>query len=249
MSESSTLGYYGKVPIVGDFVSRRLPRRFIDPWDRWLQAALTASRNQLAEDWQKSYLISPMWRFVLAPGICDSQLWLGILMPSVDKVGRHFPLTLAKSVPVGGNLFSLLVKENKLDDWFDQAEEVMLSMLEDQQLSLETFDSRVMDLPTFFADADADMQGSDHEHYTGTLLSNNTWRIRLESVTAVSHGYPLLLHLLISGRTSAYSLWWSDGAEFVEPSLLLCEGLPPIQGFAAMLNGEWRRWGLKECHD
>ena len=168
-------------------------------------------------------------------------------MPSVDKVGRHFPFTLAKSVSGGSNLFSLLVEENELDDWYDRAEEVMLSVLEEQQLSLEQFDNRVMDLPAFFTDTHK--RNSDHEYSTATLLSNNAWRIRLESVTALSQGYPLLLHLLIGSRTSAYSLWWSDGAEFVDPSLLLCEGLPPVQGFAAMLNGDWRRWGVKECHE
>lgn len=240
-TETSALGYYGKVPILGDFVSRRLPRSFIDRWDKWLQEAITTSRNQLAEDWQKSYLISPMWRFALAPGICDSRLWLGVLMPSVDKVGRHFPFTLAKSVPNEDNLFNLLAQENRLEDWFDKAEEVMLSILQERQLSLEEFDSRVMGLQNLFVDAER--QESLHERYPGMLLPNHSWRIQLDSVDAVSKGFPLLLHLSISSLSSVYSLWWSDGAEGIAPSLLLCKGLPPTQGFAAMLDGEWRRWG------
>ena len=40
-------GFYGKIPLLGDFVSRRLPRHFIEPWDSWLQSAFAASREQL----------------------------------------------------------------------------------------------------------------------------------------------------------------------------------------------------------
>lgn len=38
-----------------------------------------------------------MWRFVLTPGLLDGRYWFGILMPSVDRVGRRFPLSLAAS--------------------------------------------------------------------------------------------------------------------------------------------------------
>ena len=46
---AAVLGYYGKVPTNGDFVLRRLPRSFVDPWDAWLQRAMAISREQLAE--------------------------------------------------------------------------------------------------------------------------------------------------------------------------------------------------------
>jgi type VI secretion system protein ImpM len=39
-----------------------------------------------------------MWRFVLGPGVCGDPAWTGILVPSVDKVGRYFPLTFALEV-------------------------------------------------------------------------------------------------------------------------------------------------------
>ena len=33
MSESFETGWYGKLPASGDFVTRRLPPSFIEPWD------------------------------------------------------------------------------------------------------------------------------------------------------------------------------------------------------------------------
>ena len=31
----------------------------------------------------------PIWRFVLLPGLIGSNGWAGVLMPSVDRVGRR----------------------------------------------------------------------------------------------------------------------------------------------------------------
>lgn len=104
MSEAtlSTLaapGWYGKLPHLGDFASRRLPASFVRPWDRWLQRSLGSARAELGERWLDVYLVAPILRFWLAPGVLDERGWAGLLMPSVDRVGRHFPLTLAQ--PVG----------------------------------------------------------------------------------------------------------------------------------------------------
>ena len=63
-------GLYGKLPARGDFVRRRLPLAFVEPWDGWLQEAIVASRRALGERWLDVYLTSPMWRFALSAGLC-----------------------------------------------------------------------------------------------------------------------------------------------------------------------------------
>jgi len=92
-----TAGWFGKIPALGDFVSRRLPIEFIEPWDSWLSEELFAAREKLGENWLESYLKAPIWRFALMPGTLDANHWFGVLMPSVDRVGRQFPLTFAAS--------------------------------------------------------------------------------------------------------------------------------------------------------
>jgi type VI secretion system protein ImpM len=91
-------GWFGKMPALGDFVSRRLPDAFIHGWDEWLQRSLVAARAELGADWLARYLVAPVRRFWLAPGVLDDSAWVGVLMPSVDSVGRHFPLTIAASL-------------------------------------------------------------------------------------------------------------------------------------------------------
>jgi len=94
-TQRDAAGFFGKVPSHGDFVARRLPAAFTEPWDAWLQAGMADSRAQLGDAWLPTYLNSPIWRFALGAGVCGPQAWSGVMMPSVDRVGRYFPFTIA----------------------------------------------------------------------------------------------------------------------------------------------------------
>ena len=143
MSTASAPGFYGKVPGLGDFVSRRLPRAFIDYWDAWLQSVIATSRMQLGEHWLNTYLSSPLWRFVLSSGHCGTHPWAGVLMPSVDRVGRYFPLTIATSLSAGANPFAAAAAAT---EWFEEAEALALSALEADDFDMDDFDAGVQGL-------------------------------------------------------------------------------------------------------
>lgn len=89
-------GWHGKLPSLGDFASRRLDTQFVDRWDGWLSRGLAALQQE--EGWLDGYLQCPAWRFLLLPGVVDHRAWCGVLMPSVDRAGRYYPLTLAADV-------------------------------------------------------------------------------------------------------------------------------------------------------
>ena len=101
MSEPLTLrarvgvGLFGKLPARGDFVRLGLPDSFVAPWDAWCQRVLAGSRERLGAAWLKTWLGAPVWRFALPAGQCGPNAALGLILPSVDRVGRYFPLTLA----------------------------------------------------------------------------------------------------------------------------------------------------------
>jgi type VI secretion system protein ImpM len=101
-------GWHGKLPTLGDFATRRLDPAFVDAWDQWLSEGLAALRVQAG--WLDAYLASPSWRFLLMPGVlpgaAGERAWVGVLMPSVDRVGRYYPLTLAHpldALPTAGD--------------------------------------------------------------------------------------------------------------------------------------------------
>ena len=91
--DAAAAGWHGKLPTLGDFATRRLDASFVEPWDAWLSEGIATLRTQ--EKWLDAYLASPSWRFLLMPGVIGETAWVGVLMPSVDRVGRYYPLTLA----------------------------------------------------------------------------------------------------------------------------------------------------------
>ena len=116
------LGWYGKLPGLGDFATRRLPPRFVAAWDEWIGAGLQCARELQGPDWLDGYLVAPIRRFWIAAGVVDEQAWAGLLMPSVDRVGRCFPLTVAQ--PMGSLAQALSARE-----WSDGIDAAMRSTL------------------------------------------------------------------------------------------------------------------------
>jgi type VI secretion system protein ImpM len=88
-------GWFGKIPALGDFATRRLPASFIASWDEWLSTELREAQRLLAGAWDERYDRAPVTCFSLGEDTLDAQRWHGILVPSADRVGRRFPLTIA----------------------------------------------------------------------------------------------------------------------------------------------------------
>lgn len=120
-------GAFGKIPALGDFLRAAPPDGFVEAWDPWLQRALLSARGALGGRWQECYFSAPIWRFTLAQGLAGRLPGIGILMPSVDRVGRQFPLTLMAALPQGA---PVVLTHLAADAVFGRLEEIALETLE-----------------------------------------------------------------------------------------------------------------------
>ncbi|WP_277183888.1 type VI secretion system-associated protein TagF [Caballeronia sp. BR00000012568055] len=118
-------GCFGKLRGHGDFVTRRLPMTFVEPWDAMLQAGLLEARATLGRAWLDAYLTAPLWCFALGGGVLGESGWAGVLMPSVDSAGRHFPLTIAARVEP--NVWPMWLPDAYA--WFERCGELALATL------------------------------------------------------------------------------------------------------------------------
>ncbi len=125
---SAVFGAYGKMPALGDFFRIGLPPGFTQVWDGWLQGLMQAGRGALGGHWQQCYFSAPIWRFTLAAGVVGPWAVQGVLMPSVDRVGREFPLTLAAMLPP---LESALSSHLAAAAMLAEMEQIALESLED----------------------------------------------------------------------------------------------------------------------
>lgn len=91
----STYGLFGKLPMLGDFVSRGLGSEDLRRIDTWLAQGMLALQSS-AENWMQPYLVSPVWQCLIPAGRLCERACAGALMPSVDRVGRYFPLLVTR---------------------------------------------------------------------------------------------------------------------------------------------------------
>ena len=234
------LGFYGKLPSLGDFASRRLPQDFIQPWDAWLQSSLATSKELLTDQWLKCYLTSPIWRFALSPGLCGKDAWLGIVMPSVDRVGRYFPLTIACKFPQNYSLINLFAEAN---DWFYEVETVALSALQ-HDLSVQKFDLLVQEIGEFSAKhphSSDDLNKSPSTPEMFYLEFNN-------EVSEVDDIYSQLNSLLLDSYAEGYSLWSTVGSEAIKPGCLVLKGMPACTVYKGLITGQFQQqgWNLQQ---
>ncbi len=241
---SRIAGWYGKLPTVGDFASRRLDAGFIDPWDHWLGTGLQMQRDRLGDAWLEPFVQSPAWRFVLGPGVLPSldaqQVMAGVLMPSVDRVGRYFPLTVAGLIGRGpataGEMESLLA-------WIDRIENTALEALQ-ADWSIDELEQALAALPSPVSACNgSDALGAVRDGLFDVLDAGGGFvesapvqtRSDLASVFAPLLGAPAPAPRGPAAGLRGVSLWMADGA--VSPQLIASRGLPDLDAFARMFGG------------
>jgi type VI secretion system protein ImpM len=215
-------GWHGKLPTVGDFATRRLPHDFIEIWDGWLSEGLQSLQRQ--ESWPGVYLNSPIWRFVLMPGalpgLFAGQAWAGILMPSVDRVGRYYPLTVAQclqGVPCDTHSLDALWR------WLHQLDDAAADALhEDWSIDqLECELSRIGAAPPPGTAVDLKLDDPPVERCELADSSAQTWL----GARATR---------LLAERLQGRALWYADGDR---PEMLNSRGLESGQLVALLLGG------------
>jgi type VI secretion system protein ImpM len=236
------VGLYGKLPSHGDFLRRRTSDAFVSSWDAWLQDCMAASRASLGDRWLDVYLTSPAWRFSGEAGVCGPAPVIGLMVPSVDRVGRYFPLTIVAELPADANVFGVTAAT----PFFESAERLAIETLESEYVDFEAFDQRVVRLADHLSFTTA-RQRVALERGAATVLeadAQGSWQLPIASIQEVAPALEQLLFQRLAAIYKPLMVWSSDGSSAVEPSCLLSRGLPDPEMFAALLDGSWtqHRW-------
>jgi len=219
-------GLYGKLPSKRDFIAIGAPRDFLAVWEPWLQGGVSASRMAMGSAWQEAFLRAPIWRFWLGGELSGGPI-AGAFMPSVDGIGRYFPLTV-----FGRGDGGTAVPPPELDDqaaWFERAEDLLLSALA-PDVSFDAVSDQLAALPTPAGRAQSPFGGAKR-------LSDGTLSAELAG------SLPQLLgQLRLTDHARFYamtSFWWTIGGEGFEPRALVAHRMPDPHLFAGMLTGRF----------
>lgn len=240
MDEGLAAGFFGKMPSAGDFVQRRLPASFVDPWDGAFAAAVAGSREALGEaDWRAAYDAGSVWRFLLAAGACGPKAWCGVLGPGKDRSGRRFPMVIAAPLADAAGAAALT-----RPDWYEAAERVWRSAQGDDQgdgqsddqrapgLTVEQFDQAVAALERI-ADLPIDPRPAAAENEPG---DGQVSRVALPSYACLLGAHLAALWERRAGSTSSVCFWWRDAGQAQAGALLATPGLPDAAAYRVLLE-------------
>jgi len=215
-------GAFGKMPSVGDFFRLSPPPGFVAVWDAWIQTGMLEAQEALGGDWDSHYMSAPIWRFCLSPGLAGPQKVIGVLMPSVDRVGRRFPLTLMAPLQTPGPAQLDHFSEEAL---FVRLEELALDALDDT-MTRERLEAELV------AISPPDMRPNTPLRSAGrSLVLTQAGPVGL---------LPDLAAGLLAGRFDRPSLWSAVINDV--PRLMVCEGLPLGADMQGLFNLTARIW-------
>lgn len=238
IDERAVAGWFGKLPALGDFAVRRLPDVFVHEWDDWLQHGLAAAYESLVDVELPTHSVPPIRRFWLGHGVLGPSCWTGLLMPSVDRVGRHFPLTVAvPATPAEAQPHSLAAAL-QARTWFASVDALMREVL-DVVLSVDEFEARLAELGV---DLVAPAPESPWLHKACEMLRpfapaarGGSEFHRRGSRTAVAVE-DAVVDATFAMEALPCSVWWCDGAQHAQE--FLCYGsLPPASELGPLLTG------------
>jgi type VI secretion system protein ImpM len=204
------MGYFGKVPAAGDFVSRNIDRKLRENLDGWLRASLEQSRATLGDSWLSSFLAAPVWRFLINGMAGLQQPVIGVMIPSVDKVGRYFPFLVVAEIDKAAMDSDGLAL---IDRAIGAMEPFALSALE-EEFDLDYIEHQLAALARKPLQHESGGQGD-----LSGIAGHAGMRERIKQ-----HDW------------STASLWWTEGSDLRKPELLIHDGMPPPAAFAAMLR-------------
>lgn len=240
------VGVFGKLPSHGDFLRRRVPDAFVLAWDAWLQLSIAASRELLGEHWLDVFLTSPAWRFSFSAGICGPTPIAGLMVPSVDRVGRYFPITVAWQPPED---FGPLAVTSQCGAWFEAVERHIIETLGQQDVDFETFDTELLALNELLDEACTLPRVTlDPEDASAlTVSASSQCHLPIGSVAELGNVFEQLLQHRLQAQFDPLALWWTEGSTRVVPSCLVISRLPAPQSFVAFLDGSWTESGWQSA--
>ena len=219
-------GLFGKLSAKRDFVALSVPRDFLNAWEPWMQSCVSASRDSLGETWLESYLTAPIWRFWLGADICGATV-TGAVMPSLDGVGRYYPLTLLAQAPEARFIPPPDIDAH--DQWFVSAEEFLLSTL-DKTATFEALTQALDQLPAPNSSPTDEIPDGLSTLAAGVVAgpsSESSFSHLFESLRAANH----------AALYTAASFWWTIGGGDCKPFGFCSRRLPDPSVFAKMLTG------------
>lgn len=222
------VGFFGKLPGYGDFVQRNVNPAIVDYWDNWILQAIDNSKSELKKQWKDRFFTSPIWRFHIHGGIvCDDAI-SGLMMPSVDSLGRCYPFFVICRFESKTDVFTLA---SIIDKAHAKCEEFLLHLLDQSRPNLDEVSSEIGQfynpLKRHYIPKIADNE---------TLAHNQIFQFNGKSEEEFSHINQRFLSFMAEQQDLSMTIWSRAQSQHLTPQYRYYKGMPPTYAFSSFLG-------------
>ncbi|HEX3343182.1 MAG TPA: type VI secretion system-associated protein TagF, partial [Polyangiaceae bacterium] len=185
---------FGKTPRMGDFLRVGTGGPAGEALEQWVEQGLGTAETRRGRYWPSLYGAGAPYAFIFRPPRASPtrETLVGVIKPSVDSVGRRFPLVVYATALPRPNVPWPHVLPIALGDFFDAAATLLMEAdnvtgIADMQAAL----TRLM--PPRLADADRSAQ--EYEAWAGTTLLTHAFNVVYGEEQAMS--VPRALHTIL----------------------------------------------------
>jgi len=217
---SWNMGWFGKLPSVGDFAGRGMPQPLQETVHGWTSSGMAALMQQYLEQWRDVYLAAPIWRFVINACIWDKTSLIGCIAPSLDRVGRCSPLLVLRSFDAK-NINDVLPPKSH---WLNRIDNALRRVVAEQIMVDSVFD--ILDQQK---DVDASLAKTSNILTDLGIVDHTERRDEWFSWPDLS--------ILFAERANR-SFWWAEPSPKLPPRQVIHRGLPDDNLFCMLMSGE-----------
>ncbi len=218
------MGWFGKLPAVGDFAARGLPHALQDSVHHWVSDGMSYLTHERPDEWREWYLVSPVWHFVMNAGVWSDNALVGCLAPSVDKVGRCSPLLAMRSFE-GSRVAEVLPPASA---WLYRVD-ALIRRVVGERMGVDTV------LPALQRELMAEIPTAEEASSAGRILAE------LGIVDDGASGkawfsWPDLADVFVLRRDRSF--WWAEPSPKQPPRQVVHSGAPDSILFGLLLGGD-----------
>ena len=215
-------GLFGKLGSKRDFIALATPRKFREVREPWREAGRSASRHPLGDKLAKRVSrhnwFGALW---LGAEICGTSV-AGAIMPSLDAIGRYYPLTLHAIADQATSI--ALPDTDAQDSWYEEAERFLMATLD----PAANFDATVAALEQIRPAALQPEMATDFAgtgDLVGTMPGDDGFAVSLATLRSANPGI-----------YAAGTFWWTAGGTGFASMALSCRGLPDPYHYSILLD-------------
>jgi len=217
------LGWFGKLPRLGDFAGKALPLALRNQIHSWCAQGMEGLTQSQGEAWKAAYQLAPVWHFAMNAHIWDSRPLIGCLAPSMDRIGRYSPLLVLRSIEAP------LIKEYQYllscSYWLQRVENLLRQVIRGE-LGMEAIQNELE------VALRAQNSGQRKSNSTGDILAELD--IARETDTN-RFSWPDLPERFKEGKK--HSFWWTEPSPGRPPQQVIHHGAPDENLFALLMVG------------